>query len=517
MPARRLLPFLLVLAIAPAAPAGAASPPVVSDLQAVAGEEAVEVSGRVSFEGAGAEVAEDPEGDAAVADIGTDLTGASITPAGEDELRFAIDIADPIDDLAGVPEIIHYNWTVNVVTGEETAAFGLQALRTSTLQDLRDGRIPAGEPVIRLLTCSTNATGGQSCSQATRLDGGFTEEGLEIMVPMAAIGARDGSLISPGPNPINASAGVSGGAWYQNGTAGDAMPIEASYAVGGVKVGIVEEGQPPTAAAFVDAELGPEGAFLEALPLPPVRGSYLAVARACEALTCAVASTPFEVLTDAPTPDPFDPVLTEQRVFFHCAGDTPVANLNLLTDGPATWDATPPAGSLTGGQGCAAADPPARNTSTQESPLDAVFTGTAEGNLDSMTVRAYGRFVDGRGDQETFTILARVTIDGTVVLPPSAGSTLVVTPQVGANGIALVEFTITNLQSLRAEDHGRSHEVTFSLDPWHIEHDAVWLWDAEEVPAGITFNPESPAGPVLRAPDQGGAESPAGGQRKENG
>jgi hypothetical protein len=498
MPVRRVLPLVLLLAIASPA-VSAESGPSVDELEVTVLDQAVEVSGRSTFEGSGAPVAQDPAGDAAVADIGTDLVGASIAPSGEEDLRFRIALADPIDELVGLPEVIHYNWSIGVSMGGETAAYGLQAIRTSAVSDVRDGRIPVAEPVFRLLACSSNAPGTRSCSPKQRVDGAFDESGLELLVPKEAIEAKDGSLIEPGPFPINATAGVSGVAWYENGNGGDTMPVEASYAVGGVQVGIIRPGQPLSAANLVHTELKPDGTFSETLPLPPTHGSYLAVARACEAISCTVRSVPFEVLTDAPPEEPFDPVLVEQRVFFHCSGPNRLENADGLTNGPATWDSNAPQKSLAEA-GCAALDPPARNNTTQESPLDAVFKGTAEGNLDAMTIRAYGRLVDGRGDQETFTILARLTIDGTVVLPPSVESTLVVTPHAGPDGLSLVEFTITNLQLLKREDHGRTHEVTFSLDPWSIDQDAVWIWDAVETPSGITFNPDVPAGPILIAP-----------------
>jgi hypothetical protein len=500
---RRLSLSLLIVVVASlgTAPAQGAEGPALTDLQAAVQGQSVEVLGHVGFDRAGASVGEDPPGDAQVPGIGTDLVGASITPVEGDRLRFSIEVADPIQAISGLPEVIHYNWPVNVVTGGETQGFEIQAMRTSVASDVRDTRVPTGEPVFQILKCSTNATGGRSCTRAGRVEGAFTGKGLDFLIPVAAIGARDGSVISPAQFPINVSVGVSGLAWVDNGDGGDFMSTDAEYAMGGVEVGIVEASQPVDGATLTNTEIAAGGAFHATLPTPPVHGSYLAVVRACEALTCASETIPFEVAQDAPPEEPFDPVLTKQQVFFHCSGKTHVENVDITPDGPATWDSTPPAGSLQDGDGCAAIDPPARNTTTQESPLDAVWKGTATGNLDSMTVRAYGHIVDARGDPASSTILARLTIDGTVVLPPTAASTLVVTPVAGSNGIDLVEFTITNLQLLGRADHERTHEVTFSLDTWSIDQEAVWVWDAVEAPAGITFNPESPAGPVLQVPD----------------
>ncbi|MDQ3991170.1 MAG: hypothetical protein M3245_02510 [Actinomycetota bacterium] len=504
MPVRATLTALtLALVVVPIGPAGAT--PVVESLTAAATPSGVVVTGRASFAPQATTVAEDPPGDAAVGDIGADLVRATIDPR-SDEVRFRLDVADAMPDLEAPPETLHYNWPILVRDSEGERGYRLQAIRTSTVQDLRDTRVPAGEPVFRVLACTRNATGGNSCSQTTRVPGTFGGGVVELRVPRPAIGAGVGAVIEPGAYPPNASAGASGLGWFEDGTGGDAMAATPlAFSLGTVSLTLARAASPPGATGEpVAAKVEADGSFRGELPLPSTTGTYRITARACQStVSCAVATTTVEVATVPPPDQPYDPVLVTQQVYFHCPPDTRVGNVAAAQGIAAPWDSTPPTGSLAAGDGCVAADPPARNTTTQVHPADAVWEGTVHGNVDSMTIRAYVRQVDGRGDQETFTVLPRVSIDGEVRLGPVSGSIVVTRPAAGTvQGTSVIELTVTNLGFTRKADDNRSHDVIFSLDSYYIEQSSVWLWDAADISSGITFNPPQPTDAVVRAPDR---------------
>ena len=235
------------------------------------------------------------------------------------------------------------------------------------------------------------------------------------------------------------------------------------------------------------------------------------------------------------------PTFPTQGVFFHCTGDTPVYNVNWLqqvgaTSAYARWDTSPPAGSVTTGEGCGGAD-----AGWVTNPVyDPVFEGTFTGNLRDMTIRIHD-FVLNSDRDPGVPVEMRIyaEIDGVPLFPTGAteggfeGRAFSVTPTRTNSGLTdRFEFSVTNIGTVKevkdaagnvvdvrtggaAQEDGkgtieRTITIMLGLDAFPGEEPqttggTVWVWDATEVPSGITFNPTDLAASTVKAdlPDLG--------------
>lgn len=219
------------------------------------------------------------------------------------------------------------------------------------------------------------------------------------------------------------------------------------------------------------------------------------------------------------------PTFRSRNVWFHCTGETKLQQVNWLTSAgsgasDATWNESPPAGSVVDGAGCGSFEP----GWVSNELYDAVFVGSFYGNLRDMTVRIH-QFIMGQtrqGDTQRLRVYAE--IDGEPIFPGGTpdtgytGRTLTVTPEEDNSGAThLFEFSITNIGyandvfdaegrlidvetgGIATEDGNGTQEHSLKLligadsflgeDPptgWDF-----WVWDTSEVPSGITFNPSS--------------------------
>jgi hypothetical protein len=235
------------------------------------------------------------------------------------------------------------------------------------------------------------------------------------------------------------------------------------------------------------------------------------------------------------------PRFKTQQVYFHCTGDTPIYNVNWIQQLTAStaygrWDTSPPVGSVTDGEGCAAAD---AGWVTNE-VYDPVFEGTFTGNLRDMTVRVHDFVANNDRDAGApVTLRIYAEIDGISLFPRGIteggydGRTFTVTPSRINSGLTdFFEFTVTDIGSATEvkdaagnvidvktkgaalEDGDGTFEHTIKLivgiasfpgeEPQTTGWD-VWAWDTTEVPSGITFNPATPAAAKVKAdsPDFG--------------
>ncbi|MGH2712186.1 MAG: hypothetical protein ACRDH9_13425 [Actinomycetota bacterium] len=227
------------------------------------------------------------------------------------------------------------------------------------------------------------------------------------------------------------------------------------------------------------------------------------------------------------------PKFKSQGVYFHCTGDTPVYQVNWAAAGGASssfasWDTSPPPGSVTDGNGCMGLD--AGGASNEFG--DPVFEGTFTGNLRDMTVRIYDFILPNTRQGASAQLKVYAEIDGDPLFPrgPTAniyeGRNVTVTPSRGNSGLTdEYEFTITNIGfandikdasgnvigvetgGAALEDGNGTMEHTIKLlvglatgigadPPTGID---FFVWDTTEVPSGITFNPASPAPATVAA------------------
>lgn len=213
------------------------------------------------------------------------------------------------------------------------------------------------------------------------------------------------------------------------------------------------------------------------------------------------------------------PTFRTERVYFHCVGPTKVQNANLVTDGPATWNATAPTQSVQEGAGCGYLDPGAARGANQQTIYDAPFVGTFTGNLRDLTVELHNLALSRARTGSMFVIRVRGSIDGTPIFPETAGQFVNVTPVPSSTGASeKMLFTIKGLgcasEVLDAEgnvvdvktaglatedgDGAAEHELVLTIDSYATNQASAWVYDTTEVPAGITFNPPTEEAATVR-------------------
>jgi hypothetical protein len=228
------------------------------------------------------------------------------------------------------------------------------------------------------------------------------------------------------------------------------------------------------------------------------------------------------------------PTFPQERVYFHCSGETKIYNVNWLAQAGAEtsfvpWNTTPPPGSVTTGAGCGGADV---GWVTNE-VYDVVFMGTFTGNLRDMTVQL-DEFIVNQMREDVTGVVLRVygEIDGEPIFPGGTpetgytGRTLTVTPtRVNSGATDRYVFSITNLGyaidifdeegnlidvetgGMALEDGNGVNEhylrLLVGIDSFPGEDPptgtTAWVWDTTEVPSGLTFNPPTLAAASVAA------------------
>lgn len=227
------------------------------------------------------------------------------------------------------------------------------------------------------------------------------------------------------------------------------------------------------------------------------------------------------------------PTFRSQTVYFHCTGETPVYQANWVaaagaSSSYASWDTSPPPGSVTDGNGCGGWD--AGGASNEFG--DPVFEGTFTGNVRAFTVRLYDFILPNARQGSTQRLKVYAEIDGIPLFPRGGtegiyeGRTVNVAPVRGNSGLTdLYEFTITNVGfadevkdasgnvvgvdtgGAATENGNGTTEHTIKLliglaggigddPPTGMD---FFVWDTSEVPSGITFNPASAAAATVAA------------------
>lgn len=192
----------------------------------------------------------------------------------------------------------------------------------------------------------------------------------------------------------------------------------------------------------------------------------------------------------------FTPNLRPEQVWFRCGSGPRVSPHGGV---PVGWSTTAPARPLADGGGCGVVDA----TWWSESPssgLDVVFAGAYAGNLDRITVEAFVAYAGPYRVTDEFgkyPVNVRLAVDGTPLLG-SRGRTISFAPAPTATpGVERLRFTITGL-GLLSEAHDSVHQVevvlaghpeTIIVGNEFSDYANIWLFDAAEVPGGLTFNP----------------------------
>lgn len=186
------------------------------------------------------------------------------------------------------------------------------------------------------------------------------------------------------------------------------------------------------------------------------------------------------------------PTLRTERVYFKCAGDQKVQNIPALQGNYPTWSTEPPPGSFTAGNGCGQYENLLSVNNNSDNPYDLVVRGTFTGNLDTINVEAHNVYLGSPRVAPPFFLGARLFVDGELRYSTPLNSPIEIFPVVSETGISekiALSFTGIGLKN----EHGDGtieREVKLHLISYN-EYQSIWVWDASEVPSGLTFNPET--------------------------
>jgi len=195
------------------------------------------------------------------------------------------------------------------------------------------------------------------------------------------------------------------------------------------------------------------------------------------------------------------PTFKEQATYLHCVGANKVQN----NDFPTPFDATPPSGSYQGGAGCGFLDSGALiNTGPGGGQGDLGTAGTSVGNLKNLTfeVHLLGQ-TNYSAILNTVDLGVWLLIDGETYLAEGTQVSGIPLQASSTGASQKLEFTVTNLDDTLATEDGdgtQEREIQLTIGLWFGDENGSWVWDATEIPSGITFNDATPAG--IKVPSQ---------------
>ena len=190
------------------------------------------------------------------------------------------------------------------------------------------------------------------------------------------------------------------------------------------------------------------------------------------------------------------PTKRTERVYFHCAGTNKVQNTETTTP---SWNTMAPTQSFQTGGGCGHYG---NLLEVIPTPLrHVIWNGTFTGNLDALTAELHNIHASSDRATADIRLAVELTIDGHISYTHPVSSPTA-TPR-AAGGTALADKLLISFQGLglvsEEGDGTQVHEVTLEVGVYN-EIQSVWVWDATEMAAGITFNPSAPLeGKVLQA------------------
>ncbi|HYH27841.1 MAG TPA: hypothetical protein VEA19_03570 [Actinomycetota bacterium] len=236
----------------------------------------VRVTGGATFGGAPVQVGESAIGSSptVVPGAGMDLASASVRQSTQHTAVFEMRVHDMPADAGALPEAVHYEWPFQVKRGAAVVgAYTLQAIRSA--QAVSPG---STDPAFRLLECAPDPAGAQ-CTQKATLSGAFTATGVQINLPVAAIGGPGVQLVQDREG-VSTSLGVSG---LRSGLGGDRMAVgpltlfAPTVSVGIAPLETPDEEVPLTGEGVVYAD----GTYRGDVQRPEQPGEYKVVAMPC--------------------------------------------------------------------------------------------------------------------------------------------------------------------------------------------------------------------------------------------
>lgn len=183
---------------------------------------------------------------------------------------------------------------------------------------------------------------------------------------------------------------------------------------------------------------------------------------------------------------------TETKVFFHCANapgapaPLKIQNIGLVTGFP-SWNGTPPTTSFQAGGGCGTVDTGALEGTAPRNFYDGVFSGVHAGAIDKMRFELHSLLLSQLRTTPTTSLVVKITLGSDnatfATAPAVATRSVTVAPVKSASGLTeMFSFTLENL-GIEAEPD-RVVTITLDTDATYFNG---WVFDATEVPSGVTF------------------------------
>jgi len=174
--------------------------------------------------GSAVEPALNPLGDA----LGQDLTGASIAMNGTDKVDFIMTVNN-LPAAGGVPEVSRYTWDMDV-DGNFVELDGKFTNYSRGVCDPTSGqcqsgpRDPGQQPFFVRGNCAPNEANLTICEELGIVKGVFdsAKKTITVTVPLALLGAKPGSKITPGTNIFGGSISATPSAFFTS----SAMPLD---------------------------------------------------------------------------------------------------------------------------------------------------------------------------------------------------------------------------------------------------------------------------------------------------
>lgn len=176
------------------------------------------------------------------------------------------------------------------------------------------------------------------------------------------------------------------------------------------------------------------------------------------------------------------PTFRTERAYFKCLEGSKLQNVQVAQGTVPTWNTTPPAGSFTAGNGCGFYE-----NAVNAAGLNLEFRGTFTGNLDNLTVELHDIYASSERPNHRVLMRAVLTIDD----EPVVETALMLFPTTASStGISeKIAFTFTELNFDEELGDGTQVHNIHLVARGGTETQNLFVWDATEVPAGLTFNP----------------------------
>ena len=228
--------------------------------------------------------------------------------------------------------------------------------------------------------------------------------------------------------------------------------------------------------------------------MPAHRRFSLALVPLALLLVAAVTPGTCRLIRGASTPDPADDVsVCRSDVWIH-QGSQRIGNPAGAGQGTfPSWNGTQPTGEFGAGAGGATVTHWGPSvTDANHAPTTFISEGTVTGNIDNLAATLYLSAPIGETVYGDLYPHIRLSVDGQVVYEGGDDIGYLLPLSSSGTGVASIRFALTGLYDVigQENDPAKEHTVRLLIRGWTQGDEAVFLYDAGDVPSGFVFNIE---------------------------